>query len=240
MGERTIKTQMFGTRSEPKALKNHRWELIFFWFRSLRRKITCVGTMPLSGYLHRPSILRNTTGTMRCDLLKVQIGIQPKGHCVLKHVGRNRLIVDLILHVFALIHTQRCETIEYSGMDLFSTVRDDADNYLYTKLRFSTMAGGGEENLLPALWPPDTARFALTEMGDVLHDPIERSTEENFILLSPKSGRVTAQPVMVRTLYIVITMNSSVWRPFEFCRRLNRSLLKSSGSQVTAVYLHKN
>ena len=133
---------MFGTRSEPKALKNHRWELIFFWFRSLRRKITCVGTMPLSGYLHRPSFLRNTTGTMRYNLLKVQIGIQPKGHRVLKHVGRNGLIVDLILHVFTLVHTQRRETIKYSGMDLLSTVRDDADNHLYAKLRFSTMVGG--------------------------------------------------------------------------------------------------
>lgn len=93
------------------------------------------------------------------------------------------------------------------------------------------------ENLLPALWTPDSARFALTEMGNVLHDPIERSTEKNFILLSPKSGGTTSHRVIVRTLYIVMTMNSSVWRPLEFCRRLNRSLAKSSGSQVTAVYL---
>lgn len=79
---------------------------------------------------------------MRCNLLKVQIGVQPKGHCVLKHVCRNGLIVDFILHVFALIHTQCCETVEYSGMDLLSTVRDDADNHLYAKLMFSTMVGG--------------------------------------------------------------------------------------------------
>jgi hypothetical protein len=71
---------------------------------------------------------------MICNPLEVQFGVQPKRRCVLKHVGRNGLPVDLILHVFALIHTQRCETIEYSGMDLLSTVRDDADNHLYVQI----------------------------------------------------------------------------------------------------------
>lgn len=143
-GGRTIKMQMFGTKSEPNALKNHRWELIFFWFRSLRRKMICVGTIPLSGYLHLSSILRNIEVVMICNLLEVQFGVQPKRRCVLKHVGRNRLPVDLVLHVFALIHSQRCETIEYSGMDLSSTVRNDADNYLYVRLKFSTIVGGEE------------------------------------------------------------------------------------------------
>ena len=101
---RTIKTQMFGTRSGPKALKNHRWELIFFWFRSLRIKMICVGTIPLSGYLHHSLILRDTEVALICNLLEVQIGVQPKRRCVLKHVGRHGLPVDLILHVFALIH----------------------------------------------------------------------------------------------------------------------------------------
>ena len=96
------------------------------------------------------------------------------------------------------------------------------------------------ENLLPALWTPDSARLALTEMGDVLHDPVERTTEEDFVLLSTYSGEVIINHAVARTLYIVITMNSSVWRPHEFCRRLNRSLTKSSGSQVTAVYLQKD
>ena len=93
------------------------------------------------------------------------------------------------------------------------------------------------ENLLPALWTPDSAGLALTKMGDVLHDPIECTTEEDFIFLSAKSGEAASYYVVARTLYIVITMNSSVWRPLEFCRRLNLSLTKSSGSQVTAVYL---
>lgn len=35
---------------ELKALKNHRWLLIFFWFFSFMQKMICVGTMPLSGY----------------------------------------------------------------------------------------------------------------------------------------------------------------------------------------------
>jgi len=75
---------------------------------------------------------------MICNPLEVQFRVQPKRRCVLKHVRRNGLPVDLILHVFALIHTQRCETIEYPGMDLLSTVCDDADNHLYAKLEFST------------------------------------------------------------------------------------------------------
>lgn len=103
-GGRTIKTQMFGTRRGPKALKNHRWELIFFWFRSLRMKMICVGTMPLSGYLHHSSILRDTEVVLKCNPLEVQVGVQPKRHGVLKHVGGHGLSVDLILHVFALIH----------------------------------------------------------------------------------------------------------------------------------------
>ena len=103
-GGRTIKTQMFGTRSGPKALKNHRWELIFFWFRSLRIKMICVGTIPLSGYLYHLSILRGTEVALIYNPLEVQIGVQPKRRCVLKHVGRHGLPIDLILHVFALIH----------------------------------------------------------------------------------------------------------------------------------------
>ena len=46
------------------------------------------------------------------------------------------------------------------------------------------------EDLLPALWTPGSARLALTKMGDVLHDTIECTTEEDFILLSVKSGKL--------------------------------------------------
>jgi len=42
------RTQTLGWRMGPKALKNHRWELIFFWFFSLRQKITWTGTTPFS------------------------------------------------------------------------------------------------------------------------------------------------------------------------------------------------
>jgi hypothetical protein len=156
---------MFGARSGPKALKNHRWELIFFWFRSLRRKMSCVGTMPLSGYLHCLSVSCNTASMMRCNPLEVQFRIQPKRHRVLKHVGRNGLHVDLILHIFALIHTQCCETIEYSGVYFSSTIRNDANNYLYVKLRFSMTMGGEEEeegpfssSLAPRLCSPCVGR----------------------------------------------------------------------------------
>ena len=48
------------------------------------------------------------------------------------------------------------------------------------------------EDLLPALWTPDSARLALTKMGDVLHNPIECTTEKDFILLSAKSGRAAS------------------------------------------------
>jgi hypothetical protein len=41
-------TQTLGWRIGPKALKNHRWELIFFWFFSLRQKMIWTGTMPFS------------------------------------------------------------------------------------------------------------------------------------------------------------------------------------------------
>ena len=46
-------THTFGCSSEPNALKNQRCELIFFWFFSLRQKITWTGTRPFSA----PSIL---------------------------------------------------------------------------------------------------------------------------------------------------------------------------------------
>jgi len=65
----------------------------------------CVGTMPLSGYLHHSLILRDTEVVLICNPLEVQFGVQPKRRCVLKHVGGHGLPVDLILHVFALIHT---------------------------------------------------------------------------------------------------------------------------------------
>ena len=39
-----------------------------------------------------------------------------------------------------------------------------------------------------------------------------------------------------RTLYIVITINSSVLLPVSFCLRKNPFFSNSSGSQVTAVY----
>jgi hypothetical protein len=91
------------------------------------------------------SILQDTEVGIIGNPLEVQIGVQPKRRCVLKHVGRNGLAVHLVLHIFALIHTQRCETIEYSGMDLLSTIRDDADNHLYVRLRFSTLVGEEEE-----------------------------------------------------------------------------------------------
>lgn len=109
-----------------------------------------VGTMPLSGYLHHSLMLYNTVVTMGCNPLEVQFGIQPERHRVLEHVSSNGLSVDLILHVFALVHTQSCETIKYSGMDLLSTVRDDADDYLCSKLRFSTIVGGEEKEGEPS------------------------------------------------------------------------------------------
>lgn len=44
--------QMFGWRIGPKALKNHRCELIFFAFFSLRQKTTWTGTRPRSADLN--------------------------------------------------------------------------------------------------------------------------------------------------------------------------------------------
>ena len=95
----------------------------------LRRDNTFIRvSIPLS-ILHKPEVV------MVCNPLEVQFGVQPKRRCILKHVCRNGLPVDLILRVFALIHTRHCETIEYSGIDLFSTVRDDADDNVYVKLK---------------------------------------------------------------------------------------------------------
>jgi hypothetical protein len=42
----------FGLRALPKALKNQRCELSFFWFFSLRQKIIWQGTMPFSAPLN--------------------------------------------------------------------------------------------------------------------------------------------------------------------------------------------
>jgi hypothetical protein len=42
------RTQTFGCRMGPNALKNQRCELIFFWFFSLRQKMICTGTVPFS------------------------------------------------------------------------------------------------------------------------------------------------------------------------------------------------
>ena len=42
------KTHTFGYSIVPNALKNHRWELIFFWYFSFMQKMICVGTMPVS------------------------------------------------------------------------------------------------------------------------------------------------------------------------------------------------
>ena len=42
----SISTQMFGCSTSPKAWKNQRCELIFFWFFSFKQNSTCTGVVP--------------------------------------------------------------------------------------------------------------------------------------------------------------------------------------------------
>lgn len=64
-------------------------------------------------------------------VLEMKIGIQSKGCCVFEEMCCDRNAIDHVFHMIScLVYAEECETVKHTRMDLFTTIRNDADYYL--------------------------------------------------------------------------------------------------------------
>lgn len=129
------------------------------------RKMICVGTMPLSGYLKCKSGSIPTAEERQCYLDMVETK-EHTATSVFEHVCLDWHSINHVFHVFTLVDSQSSEAVKYAWMNASSTICNNADH-----------------DFLPTIWPPHLARFPRGKVGNVFHYAVQCAAEENFVLL---------------------------------------------------------